>query len=115
MIDIIKIYWKLILIVVFALALFIVITFLSIQLSRSSKKNEEAQIELIEKQSELDIFIEQTKQKEFERSMEQSDIIIEEQLKKHEELKERIKNPGIDFTNDSVQNWINSEYNRRFP
>lgn len=111
-----KKYWKLIIIIgMFALALFIAITFLSIQLSRSSKKNEEVQIELIKKQSELDIFIEQTKQKEFERSMKQSDIRIEEQLKKHEELKELIKNPGIDFSNDSIQNWINSEYNRRFP
>ena len=114
MIDTIKIYWKLILAGIITLAVLINIIILSVQLQSSNKKVEKAEIELIEKQAEMDNFIEKAKQKEFERNMRQSDIIIEEQLKKHEELKESIKNPSIDFTNVVIQDSINSKYNRRF-
>lgn len=115
MINIIKLYWKLILIVIFTVLLIIGAILGTIRINKLFKEKEAIQIELVEAQYENTILIEEMRQKTFNNKIEKVDQKIKIKETKADEIKKEIESPTVDFNNDSIREHISTEYYRRFP
>lgn len=107
-------YWKrtgIALAVVFVLAMLIGNY---IYIRKLQKINVDTQLNLIDMEFEKTDLIEKANQKEFNNKIYEYSTIVKQKEKEVYEIKESIKNPGINFNDTHIQDSINAEFHRRF-
>ena len=79
------------------------------------KKLEKAQLEVVDLKYDIEAAAELEKQKRFNTKIDTIIKIVTVKEKEIDEIKKDINTPTANFDDASIQDSINSEFNRRFP
>ena len=112
MIDFIKKWWKQLLIALIIITLLIIGGF---RANSWNKKLIKAEKDILDRQYQLDTIQESIRQKEFNTIIKYIEIDNEQKEKQADEIKEFIKNPNIDLSNQYIRDSISSAFYYRFP